>query len=206
MKQIISILSLASALIFAPLVATADAVPGKAAPAFEVKDASGKTQKLSDYKGQWLVLEWFNKDCPYVKKHYDNSTNMQDLQKKYTGIADKKVSWLTVISSVKGKQGHMTADAASKHFKAKKSATTAILLDETGAMGKAYGAKTTPHMFVINPEGNVVYAGALDNNDSASADVIPKSKNYVAEALDAALAGKPVATASTKPYGCSVKY
>ncbi len=203
MKKLLSVLAIAYALVLAPTLAWAEAVPGKPAPAFEVKDAAGKTQKLSDYKGKWLVLEWFNKDCPYVKKHYEKSTNMQDLQKKYTA---QGITWLTVISSVKGKQGHMTPAAATKYFKDKKSATAAILLDETGAMGKAYDAKVTPHMYIINPEGNVVYAGAIDSNDSSSADVIPKSKNYVAEALEASLAGKSVATTSTKPYGCSVKY
>ncbi len=200
MKKLL-LASLCSLALF-PLSAMADAVPGQAAPTFEVKDAKGKTQKLADYKGKWVVLEWYNKDCPYVKKHY-GSGNMQKLQKSYT---DKGVTWLTVISSAPGKQGHLKPDEAVKVASANKSVANAILLDESGTVGKAYGAKTTPHMFVINPEGNVVFAGGIDDNDSASPDVIAKSKNFVAAALDSSLAGKPVETASAKPYGCSVKY
>jgi peroxiredoxin len=193
-----SFLSLA----LAPLQSFADAVPGKPAPAFEVKDAKGKAQKLADYKGKWLVLEWTNKDCPYVKKHY-GSGNMQKLQKAYT---DKGVAWLSVISSAPGKQGNLKPEEALKVASENKSAASAILLDETGTMGKAYGAKTTPHMFVINPEGNVVYAGGIDDNDSSNPAVIAKSKNYVSAALDAGMAGKPVETASAKSYGCAIKY
>lgn len=199
MKKIISIL--VATFLAAPM-ALAEAVPGKPAPAFEVKDAAGKIQNLSGYKGKWVVLEWTNKDCPYVKKHY-NSKNMQKLQKTYT---DKGVSWLSVISSKKGDQGHLSPAEATKVASANGAAATAILLDESGTMGRAYGAKTTPHMYVINPEGNVVYAGGIDDNDSANPDVIAKSKNYVAAALDAGLAGKPVEVVSSKPYGCSVKY
>lgn len=182
--------------------AFADAVPGEKAPAFEVKDANGKTQKLSDYKGKWLVLEWFNKECPYVKKHY-GSQNMQKLQKTY---ADKGVAWLTVNSSAPGKQGYADGKQALKDAKQRDAHPTALLLDPSGTMGKAYGAKTTPHMFVINPEQVVVYAGAIDNNDSADPATIATSKNYVAAALDSGLAGKPVETASSRPYGCGVKY
>lgn len=180
----------------------AEAVPGKPAPAFEVKDASGKTRTLADSKGKWLVLEWFNKDCPYVKKHYD-SNNMQELQKKYTG---KDVVWYSVVSSAKGKQGYEAPADALKTATAKKSSATAVLIDETGTMGKAYGAKTTPHIFIIDPKGTVVYAGGIDNNDSADAKVIPTSKNYLAAALDAGLANKKIETASARPYGCGVKY
>lgn len=192
-------------LIAALLVASqtfADAVPGKTAPAFELKDALGKTHKLSDYSGKWVVLEWFNEGCPFVKKHY-KSNNMQKLQEKYTG---QKAVWLTILSSAKGKQGYYepseVKDALMRHsFKG-----TAFLLDSAGTVGKAYGAKTTPHMYVINPKGEVAYAGAIDSNDSSDPEVIPTSTNYVAEALDAGMAGKKIATSSTKPYGCSVKY
>ncbi|MFN8846420.1 MAG: thioredoxin family protein [Bdellovibrionales bacterium] len=180
----------------------AQAVPGKPAPDFSAQDTSGKSRNLTEQKGKWVVLEWFNKDCPYVKKHYD-SKNMQALQKKYT---EKGVVWLSVISSAKGKQGHQTAAEALKTQNENGSSATAILLDESGVMGKAYGAKTTPHMYIINPEGQVVYAGAIDDNDSASPKVIPKSKNYVVAALDAGLSGQKIEMASTKPYGCSVKY
>ncbi len=195
-------MALVSTLLLLTGTAWAEAVPGKPAPAFEVKDASGSVKKLTDYKGKWLVLEWFNKDCPFVKKHY-GSNNMQKLQASYTG---KGVVWLTVNSSAKGKQGHADDKQALADAKERNAAPSAILLDADGQVGKAYGAKTTPHMFVINPEQQVVYAGAIDSNDSSDPKVIPSSKNYVAEALDAGLAGKPIATASTRPYGCSVKY
>ncbi len=182
--------------------AWADAVPGQAAPAFEIKDATGKWHKLADFKGKWVVLEWFNKDCPFVKKHY-SSSNMQKLQQDYTA---KGVVWLTVNSSAKGKQGYVEPQQALADAKERRAAPSAILLDTDGKVGKAYGAKTTPHMYVINPDQQVVYAGAIDNNDSSDPKVIPASKNYVVEALDSALAGKPIATASSRPYGCSVKY
>jgi peroxiredoxin len=182
--------------------AFAEAVVGKPAPAFETKDASGKVHKLSDYPKKWIVLEWFNKDCPYVKKHYGGG-NMQKLQETYTG---KGVIWLTVNSSAKGKQGYLEPSDALAVAKEKSMKSTATLLDPSGVVGKAYGAKTTPHMFVINPKGVVVYAGAIDNNDSADPSVIAKSKNFVADALDAGLSGKKIATASARPYGCNVKY
>ncbi|MBX2988277.1 MAG: thioredoxin family protein [Bdellovibrionaceae bacterium] len=187
-----------------PLAARAEAVPGSPAPAFDVKDANGKNVKLADFAGKWVVLEWTNKDCPYVKKHY-NSGNMQKLQETYRG---KGVAWLTVLSSAKGKQGYLDPASALKQTKEVKSNATAFLLDENGAMGKAYGAKTTPHMYVIDPKGVVVYAGAIDDNDSSDPSVIAKSKNYVAMALDAGMStpAKPVQTATSKPYGCAVKY
>lgn len=190
------------ALVLIPGFALSQAVVSQPAPAFSVKDANGKVHQLSDYQGKWLVLEWYNKDCPYVKKHY-SVNNMQSLQKQYTG---KGVAWLTINSGAPGKQGHLDAKATLEHAKKENSGATAHLIDETGVMGKAYGAKTTPHMFVINPQGTVVYAGAIDSNDSSDSKVIPKSTNYVSAALDAGLAGKTIETASTKPYGCSVKY
>lgn len=201
MKKLISIFA-TIALFALPMTVRAEAVAGKDAPAFEAKDSTGKTHKLTDFKGKWVVLEWYNKDCPYVKKHY-GSQNMQKLQKTYTG---KGVQWLSVISSAKGKQGHLTPAEAVKNAKETNSSATAALIDESGAMGKEYGAKTTPHMFVINPQGKVVYAGGIDDNDSADSAVIAKSKNFVAVALDESLAGKAVTTSSARPYGCSVKY
>jgi len=186
-----------------PSIALAVALPGQPAPAFSETDASGATQALSDYKGEWLVVEWFNKDCPYVRKHY-GSGNMQALQKKYT---DKDVKWLTVISSAEGKQGYVGAEQALVDAKDRGVHSSApFLLDTDGSMGRAYGAKTTPHMFVINPEGQVVYAGAIDDNDSANPAAIADSQNYVAAALDESLSGKPVTLASSRAYGCSVKY
>jgi peroxiredoxin len=200
MKQLFA--GIAAALLMAPLFVHAEAVVGKPAPAFDAKDANGKSQSLAANKGKWIVLEWFNKDCPYVKKHY-NGGNMQKLQKDYTA---KGVVWFSVLSSAKGKEGYTDAATTLKVAAEKKSAATATILDPSGVMGKAYGAKTSPHMFIINPEGNVVYAGAIDDNDSSDAAVIPKSKNYVSAALDEALAGKPVTVATSRPYGCSVKY
>lgn len=189
-------------LMFAGSFAFAAAAPGRKAPDFQVTDAHGKTHKLADYDGKWVVLEWFNKECPYVKKHY-GSGNMPKLQK--AAIA-KGAVWLTVNSAAPGKQGQEDPKATLATAKANGSAATAILLDTSGAMGKAYGAKTTPHMFVIDPQQNVVYAGGIDDNDSADPGVIAKSKNYVSAALDAGMAGKKIETASARPYGCSVKY
>lgn len=186
-----------------PALAHAEAVPGKPAPNFSVKDAAGNTHTLNDYKGEWLVLEWFNKDCPYVKKHY-SSGNMQKLQSTY---AEQDVKWLTIISSAKGKQGYLEPQEALKVADDHNLAASApFLLDPSGTFGKAYDAKTTPHIFIINPEGVLVYAGAIDDNDSANPAVIPDSKNYVVAALDEALAGKPVTTATSRPYGCTIKY
>ena len=192
-----------SLLLAVPAMAMAAAVPGEKAPAFSEVDAAGKTHTLDDYAGKWLVIEWFNKDCPYVKKHY-GSGNMQALQEKYTG---EGIQWLTVISSAKGKQGYLEPAAALEVAKGHNlNASAPFLLDTDGDMGRAFGAKTTPHMFIINPEGKVVYAGAIDDNDSANPAVIPKSNNYVAAALDASMSGEPIQVASSRAYGCSVKY
>jgi peroxiredoxin len=189
-------------LIAMPALGMADAVPGKPAPPFEVQDARGHVQKLADYQGKWLVLEWFNKDCPYVRKHYGRG-NMQGLQQRYV---TQGVAWLSVISSAPGKQGYVEPAEALDTVKTTKSAASQVLLDPAGTMGKAYGAKTTPHMFIIDPRGTVIYAGGIDDNDSANPAVIPTSKNYVSAALDAALAGQKVVTASARPYGCHVQY
>ncbi|MBU2887835.1 redoxin domain-containing protein [Gilvimarinus agarilyticus] len=194
---------LLASLLCVPALAFAVATPGETAPSFSEVDAEGNVHALSDYQGEWLVLEWFNKDCPYVRKHY-GSGNMQALQKKYT---EQDVNWLTIISSAKGKQGYLDAPQAQAEAKAHKMQNSApILLDPDGSMGRAFGAKTTPHMYIINPAGEVVYAGAIDDNDSANPAVIAESKNFVAAALDAALAGEPVAEPATRAYGCSVKY
>lgn len=202
LKKRIQQVALAAA-VSLPGLAMAAALPGKPAPNFSEVDASGATQSLSDYKGQWLVIEWFNKDCPYVRKHY-GSGNMQAVQKKYT---DKDVKWLSVISSAKGKQGYLEpAQALAEAQSHNMSVSAPILLDTDGSMGRAFGAKTTPHMFVINPEGVVVYAGAIDSDDSWSPSSIDGATNYVAAALDEAMSGKPVTVASSRAYGCSVKY
>lgn len=175
---------------------------GSPAPKFNEKGQNGQVYNLDNLKGSWVVLEWYNEGCPYVKKHY-KSSNMQKLQKKFTA---KGVKWLTVATSASGKQGYVDPKTATAHFKSTGMNSTALLLDADGTMGKAYGAKTTPHMFIINPEGVVVYAGAIDSDDSANPDTIKEATNYVNAALKAGLAGKPIKTSSTKPYGCSVKY
>lgn len=188
--------------VFTSAMIYADAEPGKPAPDFIGIDASGKNHRLADYKGKWLVLEWFNKDCPFVHKHYD-SGNMQKLQKAYTG---KGVVWLQVVSSAPGNEGYVNGPEMLAIDKDKKAAATAAILDPQGTIGHAYGAKTTPHMFVIDPNGIVVYVGAIDDNSSTDQAVIPTSTNYVVAALDAAMNGKKVEKAQTKSYGCSVKY
>lgn len=175
---------------------------GEPAPDFVLTDSNGKSVKLSMYKGKTVVLEWFNKGCPYVKKHYE-SKNMQQLQKTYTG---KGVVWLTIISSAQGKQGYETPDEANKTRAAWTIASTATLLDSLGEVGRTYSAKTTPHMYIVDSKGVLVYNGAIDSISSSDIEDIPKSVNYVASALDLVAEGKPVATSSTKPYGCGVKY
>ena len=176
--------------------------PGSTAPDFSVTDSKGKTQSVSQYKGKYVVLEWFNPDCPFVKKHY-GSGNMQKVQEEFTG---KGVVWLSVDSSAPGKEGNLTAEQAEKRMAEWKMKSTAFVLDADGKAGQTYGAKNTPHMFIINPEGKVIYAGAIDSKASPNPADIATSTNYVKVALDEAMGGKPVSTASTKPYGCSVKY
>jgi peroxiredoxin len=175
---------------------------GKPAPDFTAKDSNGVEHKLSDFAGKVVVLEWNNPECPYVVKHYD-SGNMQKLQEKYT---KQDVVWLTINSGKEGKQGHLDAAGANALIEKEKSKQTAYLLDGEGTIGKAYDAKVTPHMFVINSNGVLVYDGAIDDNDSSKAEDALTAKNYVAAAVDATLDGKPVETTKTKPYGCGVKY
>lgn len=175
---------------------------GKPAPEFTATDTKGTEHKLSDFKGKTVVLEWNNPECPYVVKHY-GAKNMQDLQK--TATADGVV-WLTVNSSAAGKQGNMTGEVADKYVADQGAAPTAYILDAAGTIGKLYDAKTTPHMYVINPEGVLVYAGAIDSDDSFKPETIKGSTNYVTAALQSIKDGKPVAQASTKPYGCGIKY
>jgi len=175
---------------------------GRPAPTLTLTDTRGKQHNLADYKGKHVVLEWVNFGCPFVKKHYE-SGNMQATQKK---AVDKGVVWLSVCSSADGKQGHMDAADWNEEIADRKLASTAVLLDESGAVGKTYGAKTTPHMYIINPAGVLVYKGAIDDKPSTNKDDVPGARNHVLAALDESLAGKPVSTASTTPYGCSVKY
>ena len=181
----------------------ADVPPvGTAAPDFSLKDTKGQSHSLSQYKGKTVVLEWFNPECPFVKKHY-GSDNMQKLQKEFT---DKGVVWLTIDSARDGAEGYLTADAANKIISQWKTHQTALLLDTEGVAGKAYGAKNTPDMIVISPEGKLVYEGAIDSKASPNPADIPSSTNYVKAALDESLAGKPVSNAQTKPYGCHITY
>jgi peroxiredoxin len=175
---------------------------GSAAPDFSLTDAKGQTHSLSQYKGKYVVLEWFNPECPFVKKHY-GSGNMQKLQEEYTS---KGVVWLTIDSNAPGSEGNMTPEQAEKVAAAWKTHQTALLLDPEGKAGRAYGAKNTPNMVVISPEGKIAYEGAIDSKATPNPSDIPNSTNYVKVALDESLAGKPVTTANTKPYGCSVKY
>jgi len=180
----------------------AAAAVGKAAPTFSLAGSDGKNHALSDYKGKVVVLEWVNYDCPFVKKHY-GSGNMQALQKKF---AAKDVVWLSINSSAPGKQGNFPAARVNELLKEKGAAPKAYLFDPEGKTGTAYGAKTTPHMFVIDAKGVLVYAGAIDDKPSTDREDIKSAKNYVEVALVEVLAGKPVTTGSTKSYGCSVKY
>lgn len=204
MKNLLGIMRLVLALmILLPGLASANAAPGEPAPAFRATDAAGASHTLTDYIGEWLVLEWFNKDCPQVQKHY-SSGNMQKLQRKYT---EERVNWLTIISSAEGEKGYLEpGEALQVAEDLGLEASAPFLLDSTGVVGRAYGAKTTPHMFVIDPQGMVVYAGAIDDNDSAHSDAIPDSKNYVATTLDAAMDGEEVETTITQPYGCPINY
>ncbi len=180
----------------------AAATVGTAAPAFKGTDSNGKTHELSQYKGKYVVLEWLNHGCPYVRKHYD-SKNMQGVQKEWTG---KGVVWLSVISSAKGKQGSGSGAEINAEAKENGSNANAILVDAGGDIGKAYGAQSTPHMFVINPKGELIYAGAIDDKPSTDTADVKGATNYVSAALGAALAGKKIAVASTKAYGCGVHY
>ena len=175
---------------------------GKDAPTFSLEDVNGTIHNLKDYKGKHVVLEWINYDCPFVKKHY-NSGNMQMLQKKYT---EKGVVWLAINSSASGKQGNFTQEEILKRTKDHGAAFSAYLIDADGMVGRWYGAKTTPHMFIVDPKGKVAYAGAIDDIKSTKVADIEKATNYISAALDAALAGKKIEVTTTKPYGCSVKY
>jgi peroxiredoxin len=201
-SALITVLTALSASASEPETPAQHAAIDAAAPDFSLADIHGKKHTLSDCKGKFVVLEWNNWDCPFVKKHY-NSHNMQHLQKRYT---DKDVVWFTICSSAPGKQGYYGADDLQKKYKSAKSAATAYLVDPDGRVGRLYGAKTTPHMFVIDPEGKLIYAGAIDNKKSTNPKDIEGATNYVEAALDAAMAGKAVKTKSSPPYGCSVKY
>jgi len=175
---------------------------GAAAPGFSVIDSNGRTRSLDEFAGKTVVLEWTNHDCPYVVKHYATG-NMQALQRE---AAAADVVWLTVISSAPGKQGHVSAAAANQLSTSRSAAPTAVLLDESGAVGRLYAARTTPHMYVIGPDRKLVYQGGIDDKNSANHATVEGARNYVREALAAVRAGRAPATASAPPYGCSIKY
>lgn len=193
-------LALAAACALA-LPAFAAAPAGQPAPAFNVTDLAGKPVSLADYKGKTVVLEWNNFGCPFVQKHY-RSGNMQALQKKY----GKDVVWLAVNSTTKSSTDYEDPARIESQLKGFQAAPARYLMDEPGTMGTAYGAKVTPHMYVIDPQGKVVYNGAIDDKRSANPEDVKSAKNYVAVALDELKAGKPVSNPSTTPYGCTIKY
>lgn len=174
----------------------------EAAPSFTVESAAGKKVSLSDFKGKYVVLEWWNYGCPFVRKHY-GSGNMQKLQAE---MKKKGVIWLTVCSSASGMQGNVTAEQANEMMKELKGMQTAVLLDPTGEMGRKFKARVTPHMFLISPKGDILYNGALDSIPSADRSDIAKATNYVMKAYEEASAGKSVSTPKTQPYGCGIKY
>ncbi|MDH3216648.1 MAG: redoxin domain-containing protein [Candidatus Krumholzibacteria bacterium] len=175
---------------------------GEATPLFTLADYDGKEYSLQDFQGKYVVLEWTNMDCPFVKKHY-KSGNMQKLQKKY---AQEGVVWLRVCSSAPGQQGHFEAKMIANRIKTDKAMAAAYLIDEKGTVGRIYAAKTTPHMFVIDPKGVLIYAGGIDDKPSTNTADIDGATNYVSQCLDAAMNGEPVKTKTSTPYGCAVKY
>lgn len=193
---------LAAAAFAAPSPAVAEPVVGSPAPAFTGVDTKGRTLNLADYRGKTVILEWTNHDCPFVVKHY-SSGNMQMTQKK---AAQDGVVWLSVISSAPGEQGNVSGPQADALTQSRNAGPSAVLLDPSGEIGRLYGARTTPHMFIIDAKGLLTYHGAIDSIKSADVTDIPKAQNYVLNALAQMKAGQPVNPQGTRPYGCSVKY
>lgn len=185
-----------------PLYATASVVSGEPAPDFEATDAHGKVHNLGDFLGKYVVLEWYNHGCPFVQKYY-KSNAMQELQKRLT---DEGAIWLSINSGAKGKQGHMSPDETIEKAASVGASSSALILDEEGTIGRLFGAKSTPHMFLIDPTGIVIYQGAIDSVSSARVEDIEKAENYLVSAYTAHREGKPVAVSTTTAYGCSVKY
>ncbi|MEO8101193.1 MAG: thioredoxin family protein [Betaproteobacteria bacterium] len=196
------IVALLAILAVSPHIAFATAAVGKAAPDFTLTELGGKPVRLADFKGRHVVLEWHNPHCPFVAKHYD-SGNMPGLQSKYDA---KDTVWLSVNSTHPGHQDFMSSDKLKGYLADKGATPDAYLIDANGAVGMAYGARTTPHMYVINPAGLLVYAGAIDDKRSTQLEDAKSAKNYLVAALEESKGGKPVSMASTQPYGCSVKY
>jgi len=198
----VSATAIAATLAFGAGAAQAAATVGQPAPAFSAVDTSGKTVSLADFKGKHVVLEWVNPGCPYVQKHY-GSANMQGTQQ---GAVAQGVVWLAVNSTALDASDYKTPAAMAQWMQQQKAAATATLMDSDGKLGRAYGARTTPHMYVVNPAGTLVYAGAIDSKPTSNPADIATATNHVKVALAESLAGKPVSTASTRAYGCSVKY
>jgi peroxiredoxin len=196
------ILTAAAASLAALSLAVAAPIVGKSAPQFTATDSNGKSHSLADFKGKTVVLEWTNDGCPYVKKHY-GSGNMQKLQQE---VAAAGGVWLSIISSAPGKQGYVKGPEANQLTTSRAAKPSAVLLDPAGAIGRAYEAQTTPHMFVIDPAGTVRYMGAIDDQPTTEASTVATARNYVREAFNAVKSGGKVAETATDPYGCSVKY
>ena len=194
-------IALALTLAASPALAS-DAKIGEAAPAFTLADTAGVTHNLSDFAGKTVVLEWTNHECPFVKKHY----NGENMQRQQAGATGDGVVWLVVNSSAEGKQGHVSPEQADQIQADWKAQQTAYLFDTDGTVGQAYGAKTTPHMYIIDADGVLRYNGAIDSIPSASVADIEKAEQYVEIALAELAEGKPVSRPLTQPYGCSVKY
>lgn len=184
-------------------VAKAEPFPGNPAPAFTSATAAGETVSLSDFAGQTVILEWTNHDCPFVVKHYHHGTTMADLQARAAGEGHV---WLQIISSAPGTQGHVSPERALELNEVRGASPAHVILDESGDIGRAYEARTTPHMFIIDGDGVIRYAGAIDDQPSANPASLNGARNYVGQALDELAAGEPVSTPETQPYGCSVKY
>ncbi|HRJ26797.1 MAG TPA: thioredoxin family protein [Fimbriimonadaceae bacterium] len=195
------VLALAS-IVVAQRAAQPTVATGSTAPNFSLKNSNGATVSLADFKGKYVVLEWTNNKCPFVVKHYATG-NMQNLQGWVTG---QGAVWLTICSSAEGKEGYVTAAEANDLMKKDGYKASHYLLDAAGTVGKAYGAQRTPHMFIIDPSGKLIYQGALDDNPSPDPETAKTAKNYVRQALTEAMAGKPVSEPTTRAYGCSVKY
>lgn len=202
MRFLIALCSLVATVAAVPLSASADAQVGGAAPDFRLQDASGTETTLAQFKGKTVVLEWFSPACPFVKKFYSGG-DMQRFQKQ---VRDRGGVWITISSVAEGKPGYLSQDNAPQTVSAMGLQSTAFLLDPSGSTGQAYGARTTPHMFVVNPAGTLVYAGAIDSNPSTDPSDIDSATNYVLNAVNGIAQGRDFDPVATDPYGCGVKY
>ena len=201
-RRHLAALACLSALAAAPFSAHATAAVGQAAPDFTLTDTAGKAVRLSDFKGKHVVLEWVNPGCPYVRKHY-GSANMQGTQREVTS---KGVVWLAINSTESGHYDYLPPAKLAQWMVEQKAAATHTLLDPEGKVGLSYGARTTPHMYIISPQGRLIYAGGIDSIASSRAEDIKSAVNYVKQGVDQALSGKTLSNPSTRPYGCSIKY